>query len=250
MRWESMAVWMGPSPNAGGPMQSYRGVVLHIAQGTYDGTIAWQRNKDSGVSSHFIVSVAGSIAQMVDTGRTAWTQVEGNGHWLSVEFAGYSGAPLTDAQTQAAAMILAAAHRHYGVPLQMANSPRGRGLGYHAMGGAEWGNHPRCPGEPIIGQRAEIIRRAKKLIAPLPPPKPPRPTPPARPRPPAYYAPVVVAQRPAWRSTISGIAEHFGVKDWRQVWGDPRNAGLREKRARPEHIQPGDRVYVRKRGTK
>jgi hypothetical protein len=249
MRWESIATWFGPSPNTGDRMIEHRGVVLHIAQGTYDGTIAWQRNRDSDVSSHFIVAPGGGIAQMVDTDVTAWTQAEGNGRWLSIEFAGYTGKPLTDAQVQAAAMILAAAHRHYGVPLQLANTPRGRGVGYHAMGGTAWGNHPRCPGEPIIAQRMEIIRRAKKLIAPLPPPRPA----PSRPRPgppPGYHPPVTVARTPAWRSTISGIAAHFDVQDWRDVWGDPRNAGLRRRRGQPDQIQPGDRVYVRKRGTK
>lgn len=242
MRWESIAAWFGPSPHTGGPMREYRGVVLHIAQGTYDGTIAWQRNKDSGISSHFIVAPGGGIAQMVDTAVTAWTQAEGNGAWLSVEFAGYSGKPLTDAQVQAAAMILAAAHRHHGVPIQLANTPRGRGLGYHAMGGAAWGNHPRCPGDPVIAQRPEILRRTRKLIAPLPPP---RPTPGPTPRPPTHVA-VIVAATPAWRSTLSGIAERYNVTDWRTIWTDPRNAGLRAKRTRPDLIQPGDRVWVRK----
>jgi len=45
-------------------------------------------------------------------------------------------------------------------------------------------------------------------------------------------------------STISGIAEHFGVADWHLVWNDAENAGLRAHRVVPEHVQPGDAVWV------
>lgn len=51
-------------------------------------------------------------------------------------------------------------------------------------------------------------------------------------------------QHTAWSSTISGIASHFGIRDWHQVWNAPQNAGLRAKRRQPEKIQPGDQVYV------
>jgi hypothetical protein len=45
-------------------------------------------------------------------------------------------------------------------------------------------------------------------------------------------------------STISGIAAHAGIADWQTLWDDPHNAGLRAHRTTPEHVQPGDAVWV------
>lgn len=46
-------------------------------------------------------------------------------------------------------------------------------------------------------------------------------------------------------STIIGIARQYGWgEDWGRVWNDAANAGLRAHRHVPEHIQPGDAVWV------
>jgi hypothetical protein len=152
-------------------MVEYRGVVLHIAQGYFWGTIDYQRNPASDVSSHFIVSDGvkgqgqdGDIAQMVDTATTAWTQKAGNGHWLSIEAAGFTPHGLTAAQIESCAQLLARAHREHGVPLQLADTPAGRGLGYHSMGSHpghldDWG-HSACPGPAVVAQRSAILTRA------------------------------------------------------------------------------------------
>jgi len=55
---------------------------------------------------------------------------------------------------------------------------------------------------------------------------------------------VTVKSWPDPLSTISGIAAHFGITDWHKVWDDPDNAGLRAHRGTPEHVQPGDAVFV------
>lgn len=52
---------------------------------------------------------------------------------------------------------------------------------------------------------------------------------------------------PAWDSTISGIASHYGYSDWETVWNDAKNAPLRAKRHTPDAIQPGDIVYVKEK---
>jgi hypothetical protein len=53
---------------------------------------------------------------------------------------------------------------------------------------------------------------------------------------------------PAWNSTISGIAQHYGYGgDWESVWNDPKNASLRAKRGDPNHIQAGDTVWVKRK---
>lgn len=167
-RWLDLAEWRGPTPNQDGPMVEVRGVVLHIAVGTYAGTIAWQRNPKAEVSSHFIAAKDGRAAQMVDTGVTAWTQKAGNGHWLSIENEGDLPDKLTPRQVEFAAQILARAHKVYGVPLQVTSDPNGRGLGHHSMGANpghvdDWG-HPACPGKNIIDQKPAIVARAKEII--------------------------------------------------------------------------------------
>lgn len=167
-RWSDLATWRGPTQNrnAGGQTE-VRGLVVHIAEGWYDGTIAWQKNPDANVSSHFVVSRAGDIAQVVDTADAAWTQRSGNGEWLSVECEGFTKdngknpggwEKLTPQQLDAVARLLHECHRRHGVPLQTTTSTTGKGLGHHSMG-ADWG-HQACPGRPIISQKPAIVTRA------------------------------------------------------------------------------------------
>lgn len=158
--WGDIATWRGPSPNSGGRMSTHRGVVLHIAEGGYEGTVAWCLNQNSQVSAHFVVAKDGSVTQLVDTDDVAWCQVGGNEEWLSIENEGRSGDELTPQQIASCALILGRAHREYGIPLQLADSPSGAGLGYHGMGGGAWGGHDRCPGSPIVAQRKDVIERA------------------------------------------------------------------------------------------
>lgn len=161
--WSDIAVWRGPTPNHGGPMVAHRGVVLHIAEGYYEGTVSWCLNPDAGVSAHFVVGKGGKVAQLVDTGVRSWCQAAGNAEWLSIENEGYAGDSLTPEQVEACARILAKAHRVHGVPMVVATSPAGRGLGHHSMGGAAWGGHDRCPGVKVIAQKTLIVRRAQEL---------------------------------------------------------------------------------------
>lgn len=72
------------------------------------------------------------------------------------------------------------------------------------------------------------------------------------PAPSASYAAVkvvkFVAAKPAWNSTISGIAAHYGYgTNWQTVWNDSHNAALRAKRGTPEKVQPGDTVQVKRK---
>lgn len=49
-------------------------ICWHIADGTYNGTISWETNPASKVSSHFVLGKNGEVAQMVELDRAAWTQ--------------------------------------------------------------------------------------------------------------------------------------------------------------------------------
>lgn len=176
-RWSDLAVWKGTSHHGGGILE-HRGLVVHIAEGYYEGTIAWQQG-DNSVSSHFIVDRDGTCAQMVDTDQQAWAQRSGNHEWLSVECAGFTTKSqyhhnhpgwerLTDAQIEKIAHLLAKMHTAYGTPVQIATSPAGHGCGHHSMGGPAWG-HLDCPGDPIIGQKPAIVARAAALVGAKPP---------------------------------------------------------------------------------
>jgi hypothetical protein len=163
------AAWIGPTVNRNpGAEGTVYGLVLHIQQGTEAGTEAWQRNPASQISSHFLAPKGGGLRQMVDTADKAWCEAAGNAHWISVECEGFSGQHLTLAQVEACAQLLAWLHNVYAVPLRYADDPHALtvaagGLGYHAMGGAAWGNHPDCPGGPVISQRGAMIARAQQL---------------------------------------------------------------------------------------
>jgi hypothetical protein len=152
-------------------MREQRGMILHVMQGLLAGSIAWGKNPASQVSFHFGTSRAGVCQQLVDTDVTAWTQGSGNGSWVSVENEDYSGNPLSANQVEAVARLYARGVRDYGWPYQLADETSGRGLGWHGMGGQAWGGHLDCPGAPIIGQRQQILDRARQIngVAPTPP---------------------------------------------------------------------------------
>lgn len=156
------ATWRPISENHSyGGMGTIHGVVLHIMQGTLDGSDAWFRNPAAQASAHFGVGKDGRIFQWVDTHDKAWAEVAGNSNWISIEHEGNSGDKLTDAQLAASARVCAWAARTHGFPLQITDSPNGQGIGWHGMGGAAWGGHYDCPGTPIKNQRAELIAIAK-----------------------------------------------------------------------------------------
>jgi len=149
-------------------MVAYDSVVLHVMEGILDGTDSWFRNPQAQASAHFGVGKDGRVYQWVDTANKAWAQAEGNPRNISIECEGNAGDSLTPAQCERVAEILAWAHTTHGVPLRINDFPAGQGLGWHGMGGAAWGGHTGCPGDPIKAQRAGIITRAQALLYPQP----------------------------------------------------------------------------------
>lgn len=146
--------------NTGGMIRPFHGLVLHIQQGTEEGTFSWFNQSRAKVSAHFGNPKHGDLEQFVDIDDVAWAQMAGNRHWISVENEGKSGQSLTPSQISNLADLLGWLHWNEDVPLQLADNPSGLGLGYHAMGGKAWGGHMQCPGKPIISQRLLIIERA------------------------------------------------------------------------------------------
>lgn len=96
-------------------------ICWHIADGTYNGTISWETDKDSKVSSHFVLGKNGEVAQLVPLDMAAWTQgkirnpthpyvkshlsVNPNQYCVSIECEGFwkeTKGKLTDAQFNSA----------------------------------------------------------------------------------------------------------------------------------------------------
>jgi N-acetylmuramoyl-L-alanine amidase len=184
LRWSELAEWRGPTAARGGAMLEQRGLVVHIAEGSYEGTIAWQKGSNN-VSSHFVVASPadahdGRIAQVVDLDVAAWTQRSGNGRWLSVENSGFSPHELSAAQVESNAQLYARGMQDFGWPAKLATSPADHGLAYHGIACAGPGGDPRapwvvpnttgqvwghcdCPGAGVIAQLPAILARAIEI---------------------------------------------------------------------------------------
>ena len=72
-----------PSPNhsarAGAPITM---IVMHATVGSYESSLAWLTNPSSGVSTHYLISKAGHIAQLVPTDLAAWHA--GRSQWFNL----------------------------------------------------------------------------------------------------------------------------------------------------------------------
>lgn len=156
-----------PSPNFSSPVRRPpRGIVLHIAQGSYDGTVGWQANAAAQVSSYFVNGRDGRLAQCVDLDHKAWTQGTGNEAWIGIENEGSVPDALTDAQINNIARIWAWMHSIWPtMKIQVTDDPvNGEGIGWHGMGASIGWGHPDCPGEAIKAQRPLIVQRTLELI--------------------------------------------------------------------------------------
>ena len=65
-------------------------VVIHVAEGSYSGTISWFKNSNADASSHYVVSRKGGISQCVRNEDIAWHAGwwKTNTHSIGIEHAG------------------------------------------------------------------------------------------------------------------------------------------------------------------
>jgi len=182
-----------PSPNFWVGFTGRLAVVIHIAEGGFASSIDWMR--DHGTSSHFIISLGGTVAQLVGLHDSAWC----NGltwvptankwqcphkHWvtpswallsaptnpnrttISIEHEGYSGNPWPPAQTAATVALL----KWLAVQYPTLHPYRD---GYTLIGHRHLDNIDklRCPGAGIdLGVLA--ARANEGTINPIPHPEP------------------------------------------------------------------------------
>ncbi len=151
------ATWRGPVPNTGGPMGPVRLGVVHIMEGTLAGTDSWFHDPASQVSAHFGVGKDGTGYQWVDTDAVAWAEMDYNGEAISIEHEGNSGDALTQAQIGFDIGLFRWLNATKGLPYT-----RQAWVGHGELGVAG-GNHPDCPGAPILSQLPWILAAAADI---------------------------------------------------------------------------------------
>lgn len=153
-----------PCPNGAWGSGAMMGAVMHTMEGDLPGTIDWFNNPHAQVSAHFGIGQDGEICQFgpIGKGWIAWHARDANAAWYGIEHAdgGNPATPLTPAQITASTQLVECLSAFAGFPLQVSDSPSAKGYGWHGMGGANWGNHPACPGDVRKAQRAQIIALA------------------------------------------------------------------------------------------
>ncbi|MFE7749129.1 peptidoglycan-binding protein [Streptomyces sp. NPDC057428] len=94
-------------------------VVIHVAQGSYAGTISWFQNATSKVSSHYVVrSSDGQITQMVRDKDTAYHAKTANPSALGIEHEGFidNASWFTDTMYRSSAALTAYLCDRYDIP--------------------------------------------------------------------------------------------------------------------------------------
>jgi hypothetical protein len=148
------ATWRGPVPNVGGAMRRIRFGVVHVMQGSLWGTDAWFRDPSSQVSAHLGIGRDGRVLQWVDTSQVAWAEADYNDAAISIELEGVSGEAMTPVQEAALVAAVVWVRETTTLPAVL-----GCWVG-HGQLGVPGGNHPDCPGAPILDQLPAVMAAA------------------------------------------------------------------------------------------
>jgi hypothetical protein len=96
-------------------------IVIHVAEGSYSGTISWLENCAAQASAHYVVSRKGGMAQCVRDEDIAWHAGwwDTNTHSIGIEHAGYIDNPdwLTRSMYHASARLSARCCKKYKIPI-------------------------------------------------------------------------------------------------------------------------------------
>ncbi len=112
-------------------------IVVHVAQGSFSGTINWFQDRRANASAHYVVSRRGRVAQCVRNEDIGWHA----GWWatnkqsIGIEHAGFVGNPrsFTRRMYHSSARLSAYLCRRYNIPVD-----RRHIIGHHQV--------PGCPG--------------------------------------------------------------------------------------------------------
>jgi hypothetical protein len=98
-----------------------RKIVIHVAEGSYSGTVSWLENCTAQASAHYVVSKEGRVAQCVRDEDIAWHAGwwDTNTHSIGIEHAGYIDNPdwFTRSMYHASAKLSAWCCKEYEIPI-------------------------------------------------------------------------------------------------------------------------------------
>jgi N-acetyl-anhydromuramyl-L-alanine amidase AmpD len=127
-----------------GPRPVTRGVVIHVNDGTFDGTISWFSGGSGGVGAHMEVG-ADRVWQLVDLDHKCWHAVDANAFSIGIEHAGF-GRSLSEWMNAGHELAFSANRAAWIMHQYNLGKPRyGHNIWPHSWGGVAWGNH-ECPG--------------------------------------------------------------------------------------------------------
>jgi N-acetyl-anhydromuramyl-L-alanine amidase AmpD len=157
------ATWVQANEkNVGDPLRwdKVRLFVIHVAQSPdQSGIDAWFKNPAAQVSAHFSVAPNGAVHQYVNLVTQAWAEADYNDVAISIEHVGYSGDKITAFALASSLHLLNWLHGEFPhVPLRRTANPKGTGVIGHGELGVAGGDHPDCPGTPILGQFDAALR--------------------------------------------------------------------------------------------
>jgi hypothetical protein len=95
-------------------------IVIHIAEGSYSGTISWFKDRHSNVSAHYVVGPKGNVAQCVRNEDIAWHagNWEYNKRSIGIEHSGYASNPEAfQGKYRTSAKLSAHLSRRYNIPV-------------------------------------------------------------------------------------------------------------------------------------
>jgi hypothetical protein len=127
-------------------------IVIHVAEGSYSGTISWLENCAAGASAHYVVSSKGGMAQCVRNENIAWHAGwwDTNTHSIGIEHAGYIDNPewFTRSMYHTSARLSAWLCKKYKIPIDRKHiishsqvpgcSGSGGGIDCHTDPGPYW----------------------------------------------------------------------------------------------------------------
>jgi hypothetical protein len=129
-------------------------IVIHIAQGSYSGTINWFKDPRANVSAHYVVARGGRVAQCVHNEDIAWHA----GNWkynaksIGIEHAGFASHRWSERTYRSSAKLSAYLCRRFNIPVN------NHIMGHRSVPGVA----TRCPG-PFFNRRRylRLVRRYK-----------------------------------------------------------------------------------------
>lgn len=171
-----MTIVQIPSPNYHPGRQGYRveAIVVHIMEGTLEGTDSWFRSPSSQVSAHYGIGQRGDVHQYVQQEDTAWhagrvnnpswslikrsgenLYVNPNLYTVGIEHEGSTDSDWSDAMYATSAALIREIAQKWQIPLD-----RGHVIGHHEIYSLK-----TCPGTKVNVNK--LIALAEAPAAPL-----------------------------------------------------------------------------------